>query len=118
MDITVRASDGKEFHGTNYNELVKEVNKYEAELKQKELERQERLRKLEEERKAKEIVREKAMKRVEDCIDLVNQAVKKYEDETGKKLEFVTVNDKLTTREKVYNSTDYLLNIPFWWNKF
>lgn len=98
MDITVRASDGKEFHGTNYDELVKEVNKYEAELKQKELEKQERIKKLEEERKVKEEVKEKTMKRVEDCVDLTNQAVKKYEDETGDKIYFVTENGKLRAK--------------------
>lgn len=35
MDITIKASDGKLFNGTNYLTLVAEVNAYESDLKLK-----------------------------------------------------------------------------------
>lgn len=111
MLIKVYASDGKEFKGDDYKALVKEVEKYEAELKQKELEKQERLRKLEEERKAREHAKEKAMKEVMDAVDLVNHAVEKYEKVTGEKLSCVNVNGKLKVYNKAYNTGGYI-NTP------
>lgn len=104
MDITIKASDGKLFNGTVYEDLVNEVNAYEAELKQKEFEKQERLRKLEEERKTKQEAKEKDMKWITDCVDLVNQAIEKYKEDIGEKpdIEFVNVNGKLTIRKPTY----------------
>jgi len=117
MIIKVYASDGKEFKGEDYKALEKEVNAYESELKQKELERQERLRKLEEERKAKQDAKEKSMKWITDCVDLVNQAIEKYKDSTGEKpdIEFVNENGKLVVKKPIYYSS--LLNLyPKWWD--
>jgi len=113
--IIIYARDGKEFKGTNYEELVKERDAYEAELDRKELERQERLRKLEEERKAKKEATAKAFKNVVDAVELVNHAVEKYEKETGNKLGFITVNGRL----KVEEDCVHISYSPFdveWWN--
>lgn len=115
--ITTKASDGREFFGYDYEALMNGVDDYEAELalkKQKEeVEKQARIRKLEEERKVKKEAREKAMKRVEDCVDLVNQSVEKYEKETGESLTYVTVNGKLTTQKTTDGYHTNRLYIPW-----
>lgn len=94
--MKIYSDDGKEFKD------VAECNAYETNLKlkrqQEQEERAKAIAKAETERKAKEEAREKAMKRVNECVDLVNEVVKRYEEETGEKLEYVTVNGKLTTR--------------------
>lgn len=123
MDITIKASDGTEFYGTNYEELVNELNKYETELKQKKLEKQERLNKLENERKAKEAVKEYRYNQVLDKLESLNKVVEAYEKETGSKLKFVTVNGKLTTRKvndllDTMKATQYAPEFSKWWDDF
>ena len=98
--MKIYSDDGKVFNS------IDECKAYETELKLKkqkeEAEKEARIKKLEEEREVKAEAKEKAMKRVEDCVDLVNQAVEKYENETGEKIEYVTVNGKLTTQKVGY----------------
>lgn len=111
--MRIYSDDGKEFKN------VAECNAYEAEQvlkKQKEeAERKARIKKLEEERKVKAEAKEKAMKRVEDCVDLVNQAVEKYENETGEKLEYVTLNGKLTTQKVTERYNRSTVQTPWFW---
>ena len=111
--MKIYSDDGKVFNS------IDECKAYETELKLKkqkeEAERNARIKKLEEERKVKKEAREKAMKRVEDCVDLVNQAVEKYEKETGESLTYVTVNGKLEvqkTTDGYYTNKHY---IPWFW---
>lgn len=98
--MKIYSDDGKVFNS------VDECNDYEADQKLKKQREQEEkakvVAKAEAERKAKEETREKAMKWVTDSVDLVNQAVERYEKETSEKLEYVTVNGKLTTQSVGY----------------
>lgn len=119
--IKIYAEDGKEFVGTNYEELLKKRDAYEEMKRQEEHERQERLRKLEEEKRAKQESKEKAMKWITDCVDLVNQAIEKYREDTGElpDIEFVNENGKLAIR----NVTPFILPVSKdidvhsnWWN--
>jgi peptide subunit release factor RF-3 len=114
--MRIYSNDGKEF------KTVDECNVYEAELSSKkqkeEAEKKARIRKLEEERKEKVAVRERFMKSVNDAVELVNQAVEKYEKETGEKLEYVTLNGKLTTQkatERYNRSTVQTPWSPWFW---
>ena len=112
--MRIYSNDGKEF------KTVDECNVYEAELSSKkqkeEAEKKARIRKLEEERKEKVAVRERFMKSVNDAVELVNQAVEKYEKETGEKLEYVTLNGKLTTQKATerYNNRSTVQTPWFW----
>ena len=54
MDITIKASDGRLFNGTNFEALEREVNAYEVNLELKRLEQEAKRKKAEEERKTKE----------------------------------------------------------------
>jgi hypothetical protein len=102
MIIRVEAYDGKEFKGLDIDKLIKECNAYEADLRLKK-------EKEETERKTKAEAKEKAIKWVTDSIDLVNQAVERYENETGKQLIIYTLNGKLTASERITtNSTHYV----------
>ena len=98
--MKIYSDDGKVFNS------IDECSVYEAELSSKkqneEAEKKARIKKLEEEREEKVAVRERFMKSVNDEVDLVNQAVEKYENETGEKIEYVTVNGKLTTQKVGY----------------
>ena len=111
--MRIYSNDGKEF------KTVDECNVYEAELSSKkqkeEAEKKARIKKLEEERKVKKEAREKAMKRVEDCVELVNQAVEMYEKETGEKLEYVTLNGKLTTQKVTERYNRSTVQSPWFW---
>ena len=111
--MKIYSDDGKVFNS------IDECKAYETELalkKQKEeAEKKARIKKLEEERKVKAEAKEKAMKRVEDCVDLVNQAVEKYENETGEKLEYVTVNGKLTTQKVTERYNRSTVQTPWFW---
>ena len=91
MKITLTASDGTEFHGSDYTALVKLLEKHEEKLEAK--------KKEDAEQKESE---EKSLKEVNDSVDLVNKAVEKYEKESGVKLNFVTVNGKLTAKKFGY----------------
>lgn len=107
--IKIYANDGKEFKGTNYEELVKQRNDYEAELERKRLEREERLRKLQEEKQKKEEAKTKAMKWITDCVDLVNQAIEKYKQETGEmpNVKFINENGKLKVKDNTYSISNF-----------
>lgn len=111
--MKIYSDDGKVFNS------IDECKAYEAELKLKkqkeEAERQARIMKLEEERKAKKEAREKAMKRIEDCVDLVNQAVEKYEKETGESLTYVTVNGKLEVQKTTDGYNRSMVQTPWFW---
>jgi peptide subunit release factor RF-3 len=98
--ITITASDGRYFYGTltNYATLVGEVNAYESNLKLKKQKEQEERAKAVAEQKKKDGAKEKVIKSVTEAVDLVNQAVEKYENETGDKIYFVTVNGKLVAK--------------------
>lgn len=113
MDITVRASDGKEFHGTNYDELVKEVNKYEAELKLRK-EKEEANRKIREEKRKKLVqYRETRLKEINEVLAKAKVLVDEYEKETGNKLCYTYDYDK-----EQFGVTETRSSIDFAWNNF
>lgn len=99
--------NGKEF--TDENEALK----YEAELERKRLEREERLRKLQEEKQKKEEAKTKAMKWITDCVDLVNQAIEKYKEETGEvpRIQFVNENGKLVVKNRLEDLFDIIFGL-------
>lgn len=90
MDITIKASDGKLFCGTNYLALVAEVNAHESDLKLKK-------EKEDAEKKARGEAKEYRYNQVLDKIDSLNKVIESYEKETGEKLVFGFVNGKLKT---------------------
>ena len=111
--MKIHSDDGKVF------DSVDECKVYEANLiklkkQNEEAEKKARIKKLEEERKVKAEAREKAMKWVTDSVDLVNQAVERYEKETGESLTYVTVNGKLTTQKTKDGYHTNRLYIPNW----
>ena len=111
--MKIYSDDGKVFNS------IDECKAYETELalkKQKEeAEKKARIKKLEEERKVKAEAKEKAMKSVNDAVELVNQAVEKYEKETGEKLEYVTLNGKLTTQKATERYSKDTVQTPWFW---
>jgi phosphoribulokinase len=126
--ITITASDGKVLTGTldNYAALVKEVNAYEANLKLKKQKEQEERAKAVAAQKAKEEAKEYRYNQVLDKLESLNKVVESYEKETGEKLEYLTVNDKLEVRPYGYMGT--FTGIPViglstvethnnWWNQ-
>ena len=111
MKITITASDGTEFKGTEYQDLVKEVNAYEADLKLKK-EKEEAERKVREE-KQKKLTQYRAakLKEINEVISKAKVMIDEYEKETGKKLtyNYDYVNGKLVIKE-VRNNFDYALD--------
>lgn len=111
--MKIYSDDGKVFNS------IDECKAYEKELalkKQKEeAEKKARIKKLEEERKEKVAVRERFMKSVNDAVELVNQAVEKYEKETGEKLDYVTLNGKLTTQKATERHSKDTVQTPWFW---
>lgn len=113
MDITIKASDGRQFHGTNYDELVKEVNKYEAELKQRK-EKEEAERKIREERQKKLAqYRETRLKEINEVLAKAKVLIDEYEKETGKKLCYTYNYDK-----DQFGITETRNSIDFAWDNF
>jgi|GEM_PF-2161013 len=112
--IKIYANDGKEFEGTNYEDLIRQRDEYEAELEKKRLEREERLRKLQEEKQRKAEAKERGMKWITDCVDLVNQAIEKYKQETGEMpdIKFINDNGKLVIRKGKWDTM--FDPYPFW----
>lgn len=88
MDITIKASDGKLFNGTNFEDLVAEVNAYDSDLKLKK-------EKEAAEKKAREEAKECRYAQVMEKLESLNKAVESYEKETGETLIFTKVNEKL-----------------------
>lgn len=111
--MKIYSDDGKVFNS------VDECKAYESDLAPKkhkeEVEKRARIKKLEEERKEKVAVRERFMKSVNDAVELVNQAVEKYEKETGEKLEYVTLNGKLTTQKATERYNRSTVQTPWFW---
>jgi hypothetical protein len=87
-NITITASDGTKFEGTDYFALDKEVNAYEADLKLK--------KDKEEAAKSKS---EEAFKEITDIVEQLNTAVYEYELTTGEKTYFASLNGKLVIRK-------------------
>ena len=82
-----------------------EANAYEVELRQHEIEEKERQKKEQEEKAkavaeciAKKETKEYRWNQVLDKLESLNKVVESYEKETGEKLEYVTVNGKLTAK--------------------
>jgi hypothetical protein len=97
--ISLTHDDGTVFKGENMEDVINEYNTYVANKKLKKQKEQEERAKAVAAQKAKDEAREKAMKWVTDSVDLVNQAVEKYEKETGENLTFVNVNGKLEVQK-------------------
>jgi hypothetical protein len=86
--ITITASDGTKFEGTDYFALDKEVNAYEADLKLK--------KEKEEVAKSKS---EKAFKEITGIVEQLNTAVKEYELATNEQTYFATLNGELIIKK-------------------
>lgn len=86
MNITITASDGKEFKGTDYQTLVKQVVAYESDLKIK-AERDAAERKVREE-KTKQLTQYKAkkLKEINELAITLSKMVKEYEEKSKMKL--------------------------------
>jgi hypothetical protein len=87
-NITITASDGTKFEGTDYFALDKEVNAYEADLKLK--------KEKEEAAKSKS---EEAFKEITDIVEQLNGAVNEYELATDEYTYFATLNGKLVIKK-------------------
>ena len=108
MRITITASDGKEFKGTDYQDLVNEVNAYESDLKLKK-EKEEAERKAREEKQKKLAQHRVAkLKEINEVLSKAKDMVDEYEKETGNKLTYGYdyVNGKLVIKE-VRNTIDF-----------
>lgn len=108
--------NGKFFTDENlaadYEKLIKKEQEESAKAKEK----------AEAERKAKEEAKEYRYNQVLDKLDHLNKVVESYEKETGEKLEFVTVNGKLTVQKAGYIGK--YVGVPLfvdthdsWWNR-
>lgn len=95
MNITIKASDGRLFNGTNYEALVAKVNAHESDLKLKK-------EKEAADKKAREEVKEYRYNQVQDKLESLSIAVKSYEKETGEKLGFVFASGKLKIEQVGY----------------
>jgi hypothetical protein len=84
--ITITASDGRVFTGTNYKALEDEINVYELELSQKKLEAAEIKRNKEEKQKELAQYKEKKLKELNDLTKTYSDIITEYEKKTGNKL--------------------------------
>jgi hypothetical protein len=72
MNIAITTSDGMVFNGTDYHDLLKEVNAYEEDLTLKKAK----------ENESKQLA-DKAFKEIEAIVGQLNAAVKEYRATTG-----------------------------------
>ena len=89
MNITITASDGKEFKGTNYDELVKEVGEYEVYLKKQEEERQTRFAKADAESKTRENNKKILLAEIKKDYTKLVEGMQKYEKDFGGKIYYI-----------------------------
>lgn len=86
MDITIKASDGRSFNGTNFEALVAEVNAHESDLKLKKEKEEIERKKAEETKKKVEQYRAAKLNEINDILHKANDMIVNYEKETGRKV--------------------------------
>ena len=95
--IKIYAEDGKEFSGTNYDNLVRERNAYEAERKT-----------IEEKQKKLLQYRNTKLKEINEDISKVVDKIREYEEETGYKVIYAYdySTDKTVVKDTPNSSID------------
>lgn len=88
MDITIKASDGKLFKGTNYLTLVAEVNAHESDLKLKKQRKEEEEKARAENLKKFKQYRESKLNEINDVLHKANDMIVEYEKNTGRKVAY------------------------------
>lgn len=114
--IRIYAEDGNEFVGTNYEELIKQRDVYEEELRQKKA-------KEEAERKAREEKQKKLLQFRKEKLNDINakakelsDMIKDYEEATNRSLYYTFSDDGLVVKERTRSYDDLLNDFfkPFW----
>ena len=96
MNITITASDGKRFNGSDYEKLVQEVTAYETELELAKKKTEDKRKKLEEEKREREKAEMIEWEKVTGAVNYLNDVVDEYESKcSNKHIGFSTVNGRL-----------------------
>jgi hypothetical protein len=112
--ITITANDGKEFYGTVYDDVLKEVNAYEADQELKKKAELERRKKAEEERRRVEETEATLLKELNAKYTDFACKAKEFEKATGKRLIY-TYNNVTKDYElmPVRNTLDFAYDSGF-----